>query len=124
MDDLGPQFARALAAKDSARLRELMHPEIEFRGLTPSRAWEADDADSVLALLLGKWFEDDDEIESLDQLDGDIVADRERVGYRFSVSNADGRHVVEQQAYLSPREGRIGWMRVVCSGLRPLSPPE
>lgn len=41
------------------------------------------------------------------------------MGYRFSVTNPDGRFLVEQQAYLEPRDGRIGWMRVVCSGFRP-----
>ena len=46
------------------------------------------------------------------------VGDRERVGYRFSGRNPDGRFVVEQQAYLSERDGRIGWMRALCSGFR------
>jgi hypothetical protein len=26
---------------------------------------------------------------------------------------------VEQQAYLEERNGRIGWMRVLCSGFQP-----
>jgi hypothetical protein len=115
----GADFARALAAKDSARLRDLMDPEIDFRGLTPSRSWEAKGPDAVLALLLDKWFEDKDEIEALEELETDAVADRQRVGYRFNVSNPDGRFLVEQQAYLSARDGRIEWMRVVCSGFRP-----
>jgi hypothetical protein len=29
--------------------------------------------------------------------------------------------MVEQQAYLSARDGRIGWMRVLCSGYRPIT---
>jgi hypothetical protein len=29
------------------------------------------------------------------------------------------RSTVEQQAYLSTRDGQIDWMRVVCSGFRP-----
>jgi hypothetical protein len=121
-DNLGTDFARALAVKDSSRLVELMHPEIEFRGLTPNRSWEADGSEAALEVILGSWFEDEDEIESLDKLESDTVADRERVGYRFSLSCPDGRYVVEQQAYLSARDGRIGWMRVVCSGFRPVSP--
>jgi hypothetical protein len=115
----GAEFARALAAKDASGLLALMDPEIDFRGLTPNRNWEATDPEAVVAMLLGQWFEDDDEIEALDRLESDTVADRQRVGYRFSVSNPDGRFVVEQQAYLSTRDGRIEWMRVVCSGLRP-----
>ena len=42
------------------------------------------------------------------------------IGYRFSVRNPDGRFLVEQQAYLAARDGRIGWMRVLCSGFRPV----
>jgi hypothetical protein len=117
--DLGSEFARALAAKDTGRLLELMHPEIDFRGVTPNRFWEASDAEAALAVLLDHWFEDKDEIEALERVESDMVADRERVGYRFSVTNPDGRFLVEQQAYLSDRDGRIDWMRVVCSGFRP-----
>jgi hypothetical protein len=118
-DGLGSDFARALAAKDSGRLRELVHPEIDFRGLTPSRAWEASDPDELMSLLFDKWFEDKDEITGIESVESDEVADRERVGYRFSVTNPDGDFLVEQQAYLEERDGRIAWMRVVCSGFRP-----
>jgi hypothetical protein len=105
---LGPEFAGALAAKDSSRLLDLMHPEIDFRGLTPSRSWEANDRDTVIPMLLGQWFQQDDEIEALERLETDAVADRQRVGYRFSVTNPDGRFLVEQQADIAPRDGRIG----------------
>jgi len=98
---------------------ELMHPEIDFRGLTPGRSWEPADRNEVISMLIGQWFEESDEIESLEQLESDAFADRQRVGYRFSLSNPDGRFLVEQQAYLSERDGRIEWMRVVCSGFRP-----
>jgi hypothetical protein len=116
---LGADFARALAAKDSGRILDLLHPEIDFRGMTPSRTWEAGDRDAVLSVLLGHWFEPTDEIDALERLESDGFADRERVGYRFSVNNPDGRFLVEQQAYLAACDGRIGWMRVVCSGFRP-----
>jgi len=118
---LGEQFARALARKDFDRAKALMHPEIDFRGLTPSRVWEASDPGSVISGVLREWFEDSDEIEALEALESDAFADCERVGYRFSVRNPDGRFLVEQQAYLSVRDGRIGWMRVVCSGFRPVA---
>jgi hypothetical protein len=121
---LGAEFAHALAAKDSARLLELMHPEIDFRGLTPNRSWEASGRDAVISVLLGHWFEESDEIEALEELESDAFADRQRVGYRFSVSNPDGRFLVEQQAYLHARDGRIEWMRVLCSGYRPATAAE
>jgi len=116
---LGAEFARALANKDYSRVSELLHPEIDFRALTPNRIWEASDADAVISGVLRQWFEDSDEIEGLEHLESDAFADRERVGYRFSVRNPDGHFLVEQQAYLSARDGRIGWMRAVCSGFRP-----
>jgi hypothetical protein len=115
---LGAEFAHALAEKDSNRLRELFAPEIEFQALTPRRTWEASDPEAVLSILFGHWFEDSDEIEALEELDTDSFADRQRVGYRFSVDNPEGHFLVEQQAYLSERDGRIVWMRVLCSGYR------
>jgi hypothetical protein len=118
---LGAEFARALAVKDYSRIRDLMHGEIDFRGMTPSRSWEATDADAVISTVLRAWFEDSDEIQALERLESDAFADRERVGYRFSVLNPDGRFLVEQQAYLSARGGRIAWMRVLCSGFRPVT---
>ena len=120
---LGEEFAQALAQKDVDTMRELLHAEIDFRGLTPSRSWEASGRDEVTALFLEKWFEESDQIEELVHLESDRVADRQRVGYRFRVTCPDGPFIVEQQAYLAERDGRIGWMRVVCSGYRPLVVP-
>jgi hypothetical protein len=116
---LGAQFATALATKDFDRLRGLLHPEIDFRGMTPSRFWEASDPDTVIGEVLQQWFEASDDIEALDALETHAFADSERVGYRFSVRNPEGLFTVEQQAYLSARDGMIGWMRVMCSGFRP-----
>jgi hypothetical protein len=117
---LGADFAHALAEKDYDRLSELLHPEIEFRAVTPRRFWEADDSATVISEVIRQWFKDSDEIEALEQVDGDAFADRERVGYRLSVRNPDGHFLVEQQAYLSERDGKIGWMRIVCAGYRPV----
>ena len=117
---LGAEFAQALAVKDFNRVLDLLHPEIDFRALTPRRNWEASDPEAVISGILRQWFDDSDEIEGLERLEGDSFADRERIGYRFSVRNPDGHVLVEQQAYLSERDGRIGWMRVVCSGFRPV----
>ena len=100
-------------------MRDLLHPEIDFHGLTPSRAWEASDPDALIEIFFTDWLPEKDRIEAIEAIESDTVVDRERVGYRFSVSNPDGRFLVEQQAYLSTRDGRIDWMRVVCSGFRP-----
>jgi hypothetical protein len=115
---LGPAFARALAAKDFARVRELVHPELDFRGMTPNRTWEARGPDALVDDVLTSWFETSDHIDAVERIHSDAFADREHVAYRFSGRNDSGPFVVEQQAYLTERDGRIGWMRVLCSGFR------
>jgi hypothetical protein len=117
---LGASFADALAAKDFERIRELLHPEVDFRALTPSRDWQAGDPEAVIGTVLREWFEDSDEIEELVQVETDTFADRERVAYRFRVRNPEGVFLVEQQVYIEERDGQIGWMRSVCSGFRPI----
>jgi hypothetical protein len=116
---LGRRFVEALAIKDTEALRAVLHPEVDFRGLTPNRFWEAHDRDAVLEIVFGVWFGADDELEELVLMHSDAFADREQVRFRFRGSNRDGLMVVEQQAYLTERDGLIGWMRVVCSGQRP-----
>ena len=115
---LGEDFARAVAAKDHDRVRQLLHPELDFRAMTPSRVWEAEQPDDVVSALC-IWFDDGDTIEGLEMVETDAFADRERVGYRLRVRNADGPHLVEQQAYYSERDGQIGWLRIMCAGYRP-----
>jgi hypothetical protein len=87
--------------------------------MTPGRIWEATSPEDVIAAL-NAWFEETDIVESVDLVETDSFADRQRVGYRLTVRNEDGQNVVEQQAYLSERDGQIGWLRVMCSGFRPL----
>jgi hypothetical protein len=118
-EPLGTQYAQAVAAKDHDRVRALLHPELDFRAMTPKKVWEASGPEDVLAALR-EWFDDNDVIEAIDRLESDEFADRERVGYRFYVRNTDGLHLVEQQAYLSERDGQIGWMRIMCAGYRPV----
>ena len=108
----------AVATKNHEVLRELLHPQLDFRAMTPNRVWEATEPEGVVSALEA-WFAADDHIEAIEALETDAFADRERVGYRFRVSNPDGAHLVEQQAYLSPTEGRIGWLRIMCAGYRP-----
>ncbi len=115
---LGRAFAEALGCKDFDQVSELLHPEIDFRGLTPGRAWEASGAQAVVDDVLRQWFEDSDELEQVISIETDAFADRQRVAYRFGGRNEDGPFVVEQQVYYSQRDGRIDWMRVLCSGFR------
>ena len=70
---LGKAFAEALARKDFADVAALLDSEIDFRGLTSGRSWEASGADAVLETMLGHWFEDSDEIEQVVSLDTDAL---------------------------------------------------
>ena len=118
---LGRRFVEALVIKDAAALRAVLHPEVDFRALTPNCFWEAHDRDAVLEIVFGDWFGAEDELEELVLIETDAVADRERVRFRLRGSNGDGPMHVEQQGYLAERDGLIGWMRLVCSGKRPLA---
>ncbi len=121
--ELGRAFALSLSSKDFSAIERLLHPNLTFRGLTPGKTrylWESHKPDLVVSEILQKWFEETDHIESLLSLDVDRVGDRNRVAYRFSVTNAGTKYVVEQQAYYSVTDGKISWMSVVCSGFRPV----
>ena len=64
-------------------------------------------------------MEPKDEIEELARRETDRSSDRECVTYRLRGHNPDGPFVVEQNAFLAERDGRIEWLRVLCSGFRP-----
>ena len=118
--DLGAEFANAVAAKDHDRIRALIHPEVDFLAMTPGEFWDASCPDEIVGVL-EEWFGEDDLIEGVELLERDGFADRQRVGYRLRVLRPAGQYLVEQQAYLSERDGQIGWLRIMCSGFRPSS---
>jgi hypothetical protein len=118
-EQLGRDFAQALAARDPARLTEVLAPDVDFRALTPNRAWQTDTAEAFVSDVLPVWFEETDHIDELLTLETGAVADRDRVAYLLRGHNGDGPFVVEQQAYYASEDGRITWLRVLCSGFRP-----
>lgn len=119
---IGERFAQALARKDAPGLLDLLDTEIDFRGLTPGRFWEASSAGALVDdIILGAWFEVDDHIDALEDVQLGSVVDRDRVSYRLRVTNPDGAFVVEQQAYFGVENDRITWLRIMCSGFRPLA---
>lgn len=120
MTDAGRAWAQALGAKDFEAARRLVADDVDFRALTPGRAWEARGAQEVVAVLQ-RWFEPQDDVRALlGCACGPAVVDTEHVSYRLAVTNPDGDHEVEQQAYLRTTGGRITWLRVLCSGFRPV----
>ncbi len=117
--ELGRDFAEALGHKDATRLKALLRPDLDFKAMTPGRFWESGSADDVVDnILLGTWFAPTDEIIDVVAVETGSVGSRQRVGYRFDVKNADGRYLVEQQAYFEPDRERIGWLRVMCAGFQ------
>jgi hypothetical protein len=121
----GERFARAIAAKDAPALLGLIAPGIDFRAMTPGRFWEAGSpAQLVDEVILGNWFEPTDRIEAIEEIENGEVADRESVRYRFRVTNEDGEFLVEQQAYLCVEDEGITWLRIMCSGFRPMDKPD
>jgi hypothetical protein len=117
----GERFARAIAAKDAPALLDVLAPDVDFRAMTPGRFWEAGSAREIVDdVILGHWFEPSDHIDALESVESETVADRERVIYRFHVTNADGSFVVEQSAYFAVVDDRISWLRIMCAGYRPV----
>lgn len=112
---LGPAFARALAERDFVKLGSMLDPAVEFVALTPRRTWEASgDADAV-GLFRG-WFDEETVVDEVEEVVTHAVGDCRHLGYRFRGRDADGPFVVEQQVYFTERDGRINWMRLMCSG--------
>jgi hypothetical protein len=116
---IGQRFAEALAKKDAPALLDLLDPDVDFRGLTPSRFWEASSATALVDdIILGAWFEGGDHIDALEHVELGSVADRDRVAYLLRIRTSDGMFQVEQQAYFGAENGRISWLRILCSGFR------
>ena len=106
----------AIVGRDLARAVSLLHPEIDFRAMTPSRVWEADGRAGVEAVLR-EWFEDPDEdVERIEATEPVAIEGTARVGWLVHISDGDGPHIFEQQAYVRERDGQVDWMRVMCSG--------
>jgi hypothetical protein len=122
--DLAHRFTAALAARDAEGLRALFGTHVDFRALTPGRVWEAETPEALVGrVLLGTWFETDDVIERILSAETDRVGPRTRISYRLQVMSAGRRHVVEQQAFLDLADGKIVWLRMLCSGFLPLGEP-
>ena len=124
MSDLvGRQFVAAMAARDERALRGILAQDVDFRAMTPRETFESAGVDGVIGTVFGRWIEPADTVEGVQAVDiGVPVVDRERVGYRFRV-RSEGDPVVyevEQQAYYTCRDDQIVWLRILCSGWRPV----
>lgn len=122
MSTLGERFVHALAGKDTGGLRDVFRSDLNFRGMTPGRFWEADTCTAFLDdVLLGTWFEPSDKIVKVLEVNTGNVGPRERISYQLLVENPDGRYLVEQQAYYDVDGDQIGWLRIMCAGYQPIN---
>ena len=120
MTSLGARFAAAVAAKDTAAVRALVADDVDFKGLTPGRFWEGSTPDELVTVL-AQWFEPQDHVDDLvEVVESAPVADTQHVSYRLRITTPDGPHAVAQQAYYRAEGDRIGYLRVLCSGFRPV----
>ena len=119
-DEFGRRFAETLARKDFAGVTELLDPQVDFRAMTPNRFWEATGPEAIVDDVLTVWLTEDEDVEEVLAIEPGEVADRGSVRYRFLVRREDGLTVMEQQMYYETDGERITWMRVLCSGNRPV----
>jgi hypothetical protein len=120
-DPAGTRFAAALAAQDAAGLRAVLADVVDFQGLTPVRHWQAATGrEAVEDVILGRWFGPGRAVTGLCWVTTGAVAGREHVAYRLRVREADRDYLVEQQAYYQTDADRISWLRILCSGYRPV----
>lgn len=112
-------FVDAVLARDFVGARDQLHPEIDFRGMTPSRIWEADDPEGV-EQALRTWLDNPErQVERIDATEVSAVEDTVRAGWRVRGDGTGGPFVFEQQVYARERDGQVGWLRVMCTGPRP-----
>ena len=115
------EFVDAILAQDFSRIQNLMDEDIDFRAMTPSRVWEAEGPAEVREVLRG-WFEHPErEVESVESVESSSVADTLNVGWRVQGQGADGPFLYEQQAYVREQNGHIVWLRIMCTGPRPIA---
>ncbi|WP_114423469.1 nuclear transport factor 2 family protein [Nocardioides houyundeii] len=115
----GARLVEAVATRDRDALAAVLADDVDFMGLTPRRSWEAQGRDEVATVLFDHWFTEQDRVEEVAGVVETAVADTRRIGYRFDLGLPEGPHVAEQQAYYRVSDGRIDYLRVICSGFRP-----
>lgn len=109
-------FASAIAALDLPRAAGLVTPDVDFRAMTPRRIWEADGPAGVEEVLRAWLADPDEQVEQVTTTAPALVENTARVGWLVHRLDPGGPCAFEQQAYVRERGGRIGWLRIMCSG--------
>jgi hypothetical protein len=117
----GRRFVTALAARDAPALLAMFSDKPDFRAITPGRYWQPGTAAEVVNdVILGAWFGPGEIVEQVQAAETGRVGGRHTLGYRLMVASGDGRYLVDQHAYFDLTDGKITWMRVLCSGFQPI----
>lgn len=114
---VGQRFLGALLQRDFDTLEALLDPDVWLRALLPRHLDERHGAAGV-AGAFRSWYGAAEELVVVSHVH-DMVADKERIGYRFRLRPdwaPEQWHVIEQTAFLSVREGRVRKIDLACSG--------
>ena len=121
--DLAARWIDALPAKDFDRIGELLDPDARLRGLVPGTVRKDAGRDATVERLRF-WFGDVDRLEvllsELEEFEG-------LVRFRCRMRGVDpdlGWTTFEQAGFVRTAGGRITSIDLVCSGDRPIPPPD
>ena len=121
--DLAARWIDALTAKDFDRIGELLDPDARLRGLVPGNVRDESGRDASVNRLR-VWYGDVDRLEvlqsELEEFEG-IVRFRNRVR---GVDPDLGWTTFEQAGFVRTADGLITSIDLVCSGDRPIPPPD
>jgi hypothetical protein len=120
--DPGAGLIAALAERDFRRLAGTLTPEVRMRALIPPGFIELTGAEDAAAKF-SAWFGDAEEFELM-RSGSDAVADRLHVFYRLRVKKPGNvPRIVEQHLLCVLDADRIDSLDLVCTGFRPMPPP-
>ena len=117
---VGGAFAEALLSKEWGHLESLLSSEVDFRGLTPRKQWEASTPKDLIDTVFSQWFGPTVDICEIIDIATDRIVDRHRVVYRFRVHGDEDDYVCEQTAYFDEADGKIVTLRILCTGFLPV----
>ncbi len=113
---LATEVSAAVADRAWHRLGDRLDEGVRMRGLLPGTTIEDHGRHEVMARF-ADWYDGFDTVV-LDDTAGDLVGDRVLVHYKLTVEPDGDRRVVSQTLVCALRDGLIGRIDLVCSGLR------
>jgi hypothetical protein len=120
--ELAAGLVDAIAVRDFDAIERLLAEDARLRAVVPSRVREEEGRDAVLGRMRFWW----EAFERLDLLDSELeeLEGRVRFRYRLRGVDGDGWMVQEQAGFVDAEGGRIVRIDLVCSGNRPIPPPD